>query len=55
MEGLNIIQNNGAIAKQVIMHYHMHLIPRYIKSTGMAKDKIEDTANKLLHPEFLIK
>jgi histidine triad (HIT) family protein len=28
--GLNIIQSNGAAAGQVIIHYHMHLVPRYI-------------------------
>lgn len=28
-EGINIIQNNGALAKQVIMHYHLHIVPRY--------------------------
>jgi len=29
-EGLNILQNNGKVAGQVINHYHLHLIPRYI-------------------------
>lgn len=29
IEGLNILQNNGAIASQTVFHYHMHLIPRY--------------------------
>lgn len=28
-EDMNIIQNNGAIAGQEVMHYHMHLVPRY--------------------------
>ncbi len=28
-DGLNIIQNNGAAAGQVIFHYHVHLIPRW--------------------------
>lgn len=28
-EGLNIIQNNGAIAGQTVFHYHLHMIPRY--------------------------
>ncbi len=27
--GLNILQNNGKDAGQVVFHYHMHLIPRY--------------------------
>ena len=27
--GLNILQNNGEAAGQEIMHFHLHLIPRY--------------------------
>ena len=28
-DGLNVIQNNGAIAGQTVHHFHMHLIPRF--------------------------
>ncbi len=28
-DGLNIVQNNGAAAGQVVFHYHAHLIPRW--------------------------
>ena len=28
-DGLNIVQNNGEVAGQTVMHYHLHLIPRY--------------------------
>jgi len=28
-DGFNILQNNKEIAGQSVMHYHMHLIPRY--------------------------
>jgi histidine triad (HIT) family protein len=28
-DGLNIVQNNGAAAGQVVFHYHVHLIPRW--------------------------
>lgn len=27
--GLNIMQNNGTDAGQVVKHYHIHLIPRF--------------------------
>jgi len=28
-DGLNLVQNNGAVAGQTVSHFHMHLIPRY--------------------------
>jgi histidine triad (HIT) family protein len=28
-EGLNLIQNNGEVSGQRVMHFHLHLIPRY--------------------------
>ncbi len=28
-DGLNLIQNNGEAAGQTVMHFHMHMIPRY--------------------------
>ena len=27
--GLNLVQNNGELARQTVMHFHLHLIPRY--------------------------
>ena len=27
--GFNVVQNNGAAAGQTVMHFHVHLIPRY--------------------------
>ncbi|MBM7647609.1 histidine triad (HIT) family protein [Bacillus ectoiniformans] len=27
--GLNILNNNGAVAGQTVFHYHVHLLPRY--------------------------
>ena len=27
--GFNLVQNNGAAAGQTVMHFHMHIIPRY--------------------------
>lgn len=32
-DGLNIVQNNGEAAGQTVMHFHMHLIPRYQEDT----------------------
>lgn len=28
-DGFNVVQNNGAVAGQTVLHFHMHLIPRY--------------------------
>jgi len=28
-DGLNLVQNNGEAAGQQVMHFHLHLIPRY--------------------------
>ena len=28
-DGMNIVQNNGEIAGQTVLHFHLHLIPRY--------------------------
>ena len=30
-DGLNILQNNGEAAGQTVFHFHMQLVPRYIK------------------------
>jgi histidine triad (HIT) family protein len=29
-EGMSIIQNNGSVAHQVIFHFQVHTIPRYV-------------------------
>jgi histidine triad (HIT) family protein len=29
-DGMNLVQNNGEIAGQTILHFHLHMIPRYI-------------------------
>lgn len=28
-DGLNLVQNNGEAAGQTVMHFHLHLIPRW--------------------------
>lgn len=30
-DGINLLQNNGEAAGQTVMHFHIHLIPRYNK------------------------
>lgn len=36
-EGMNIVQNNGELAGQTVMHFHLHLIPRYAGDTVNVK------------------
>ena len=32
-DGVNVVQNNGEAAGQTVMHFHLHLIPRYENDT----------------------
>ncbi|MCL5440140.1 MAG: HIT family protein [Thermoplasmataceae archaeon] len=32
-DGLNVGQNNGTCANQVVMHYHVHMIPRFCSTS----------------------
>ena len=34
-DGVNILQNNGEAAGQTVMHFHMHVIPRYAGGEDM--------------------
>jgi len=42
-DGIKIIQNNGKAAGQVVMHYHLHLIPRY------ENDRAKPAPDELAH------
>jgi len=46
-EGLNICQNNGALAGQTINHFHLHLIPRYQKKSPIKKENFSAILNQL--------
>ena len=35
--GLNLVQNNGASAGQTVLHFHLHLIPRYDGDSAMVQ------------------
>ena len=54
--GFNIVQNNGETAGQTVMHYHLHLIPRYQndgqnilqKPTEVSQEELEEIKNQIL-------
>lgn len=41
-DGLNVIQNNGEAAGQSVMHFHLHLIPRYAGDKAVMWGKVLD-------------
>ncbi len=53
--GFNLVQNNGAAAGQTVMHFHMHVIPRYEGGPEIASwnpgettpDEMKVTAEKI--------
>lgn len=55
-DGFNIIQNNGEVAGQTVMHYHLHLIPRYQndgqkilwKPTEVSQEELEQVKNSII-------
>ena len=45
-DGFNLVQNNGEAAGQTVMHFHMHMIPRYVNGPQMVlwnPGKLDDT------------
>ena len=53
-DGINILNNNDEAARQTVMHYHIHILPRYknddlnINFTDHSKDtNLDDVLNKI--------
>lgn len=52
-DGFNLVQNNGESAGQTVMHFHLHLIPRYTddnqnilwKPTQPSQEELEEIKN----------
>lgn len=55
-DGFNIVQNNGGVAGQTVMHYHLHLIPRYRddgqnilwKPNEVTQEELEQVKNQII-------
>lgn len=50
--GFNFISNNGRVAYQMIMHYHVHVLPKYKAGQGYLLSK--ETSQNIL-PEAVFK
>lgn len=55
-DAFSLAQNNGRAAKQIILHVHVHIIPRYsdvgaiwTKRTIPTPAELEELANKIRH------
>jgi len=54
-DGMNVLQNNEAIAGQTVFHFHMHIIPRYVGDNAkfawspgkISEDEIKDLTKKI--------
>ena len=44
-EGFNLVQNNGEAAGQTVMHFHMHVIPRYEGGPANIANSVPGTAS----------
>lgn len=55
-DGLNLVQNNGETAGQTVMHFHLHVIPRYENDgqkilwnpTSPSAEELIDIKNKIV-------
>lgn len=42
IKGFNILTNNGKVAFQEVFHYHVHIIPKYIREKGFLINKTKE-------------
>lgn len=45
--GFNFLSNQGNIAGQEVLHFHVHVIPKYAKNKGFAFNVSKDTLQDL--------
>jgi histidine triad (HIT) family protein len=46
-DGMNLLQSNGRIANQHVMHFHLHVIPRYVTGGTASRSRIPETADRI--------
>ena len=55
-DGLNLVQNNGETAGQTVLHFHLHIIPRYKddgqhilwKPTSPSAEELAEIKNQII-------
>ena len=53
-DGMNLHQSNGRVANQHVLHFHMHVIPRYATGGAASGSRIAENAERIravLSPE----
>lgn len=58
-DGFNLLQNNGEYAGQTVLHFHMHLIPRYkddkqtlgLKGRGASEEELDQVKKMIAGSE----
>ena len=51
-DGMNMTQNNGEVAGQTVLHYHIHLIPRYLSDPEHINWKPDPAEPEVLQSVF---
>jgi histidine triad (HIT) family protein len=46
-DGMNLHQSNGRIANQHVMHFHLHVIPRYATGSTASRSRIPEIAERI--------
>jgi histidine triad (HIT) family protein len=46
-DGMNLHQSNGRVANQHVMHFHIHVIPRYATGGTGSRSRIIDAAKRI--------
>ena len=49
-DGVNVVQNNGPAAGQVVFHAHFHVIPRF-EGDGLVRMGAHGGSGKMITPE----
>ncbi|WP_425381481.1 HIT domain-containing protein [Spiroplasma endosymbiont of Polydrusus pterygomalis] len=57
IKGFNILTNNGSEAFQEVFHYHVHIIPKYIREKGFLINRTKEnvTIDNIINLKKILK